>query len=262
MENNIEKIYQCEKCKKIFRQKNDLFRHKKRKIPCEIRRIIIIEDDETFYPCDYCNKKYETKSGIRKHLLSCVEKKIIDAIAENNKINIINELKNKVINDLKPINIDKKEVIDDLKPIKLDNNKAINDLKPINIDKNINIVKYFKKKIPPNLKIKVWNKYIGDEIGKSKCTCCKLIDIYQASFSCGHIISEFNGGENKIDNLMPICNSCNSSMGIKDMNEYKKEFFDNNIEKKNVNKINEQKTKNIIINGNVIINRNNVSNNH
>jgi 5-methylcytosine-specific restriction endonuclease McrA len=88
-----------------------------------------------------------------------------------------------------------------------------------------------------------------------------LIDIYQASFSCGHIISEFNGGLNKIENLMPICNSCNSSMGIKDMNEYKKEFFDNNFEKKNVNKINEQKTKNIIINGNFIINRN-ISNNH
>jgi hypothetical protein len=45
------------------------------------------------------------------------------------------------------------------------------------------------------------------------------------------------------------------------MNEYKKEFFDNNFEKKNVNKINEQKTKNIIINGNFIINRN-ISNNH
>ena len=26
----------------------------------------------------------------------------------------------------------------------------------------------------------------------------------------------------EVENLMPICNSCNSSMGIKDMNEYKK----------------------------------------
>ena len=233
----IKKNYECEKCKKIFRQKNDLFRHKKRKIPCEIKRVVIIEEDEkTLYQCEYCKKKYTAMSGVNKHLMSCVEKKIIDAIAENNKINIINEYELK--------------------------NKVINNLKPINIDKNIDTLKYVKKKIPPNLKIKVWNKYIGDEIGKSKCTCCNLIDIYQASFSCGHIISEFNGGENKVENLMPICNSCNSSMGIKDMNKYKKEFFDNNIEKKNVNKINEQKTKNIIINGNVIINRNNVSNNH
>ncbi len=81
-----------------------------------------------------------------------------------------------------------------------------------------------KKTIPPSLKIKIWNKYIGDEIGKSKCLCCKLQDIYQASFSCGHIISEFNGGELKLDNLKPICTSCNSSMGTKNMDDYIKEF--------------------------------------
>lgn len=72
-------------------------------------------------------------------------------------------------------------------------------------------------------KIRVWNKHIGDEIGKTKCLCCKLQDIYQASFSCGHIISEYNGGELKLDNVKPICASCNSSMGTKNMDEYIKE---------------------------------------
>lgn len=81
-----------------------------------------------------------------------------------------------------------------------------------------------KKTIPPQLKIKVWNKHIGDEIGKTKCLCCKLQDIYQASFSCGHIVSEINGGELKLNNLKPICSSCNSSMGSKNMNEYIKEY--------------------------------------
>ena len=70
----------------------------------------------------------------------------------------------------------------------------------------------------------MWNKYIGDEIGKTKCLCCKQIDILQASFSCGHIVSEFNGGELKMDNLKPICVSCNSSMGTKNMNDYMKEY--------------------------------------
>lgn len=74
------------------------------------------------------------------------------------------------------------------------------------------------------MKIKIWNKYIGDEVGKTKCLCCKIQDIYQASFSCGHIISEFNGGELKLDNLKPICTSCNSSMGTKNMNNYIEEF--------------------------------------
>lgn len=81
-----------------------------------------------------------------------------------------------------------------------------------------------KKTIPPSLKLKVWNKYVGEEIGKTKCLCCKLQDIYQASFSCGHIIAENNGGLLNVDNLKPICTSCNSSMGTKNMNDYIKEF--------------------------------------
>jgi len=77
-----------------------------------------------------------------------------------------------------------------------------------------------KKPIPPILKRNVWNKYIGEDIGKAKCTCCKLVDITQLSFHCGHIIAEAKGGELKMDNLKPICQSCNSSMGTMNMNEY------------------------------------------
>jgi hypothetical protein len=105
---------------------------------------------------------------------------------------------------------------------KLTNKKIIKEKKEKVIKENK--VKKKKKSIPPSLKIKVWNKHIGDEIGKTKCLCCKLQDIYQASFSCGHIIAESNGGELKLNNLKPICSSCNSSMGTKNMNEYIEEF--------------------------------------
>jgi hypothetical protein len=81
-----------------------------------------------------------------------------------------------------------------------------------------------KKTIPLTLKRIVWNKYIGEYIGKTMCLCCKLTDISQMSFACGHIISEFNGGEIKLENLKPICMSCNSSMGIKNMNEFIKDY--------------------------------------
>lgn len=77
-----------------------------------------------------------------------------------------------------------------------------------------------KKTIPKPLKKLVWNKYIGEEIGKAKCLCCKLTDITQLSFHCGHIISEKNGGDLSVNNLKPICQSCNSSMGIQNMNEF------------------------------------------
>ena len=77
-----------------------------------------------------------------------------------------------------------------------------------------------KKLIPLTLKRKVWEKQIGEDIGKSKCLCCRLTDITQMSFHCGHIISEANGGEIKLDNLRPICHSCNSSMGTVNMDEF------------------------------------------
>ncbi len=80
--------------------------------------------------------------------------------------------------------------------------------------------KYKKKYISSTLKRLVWNTWIGEEIGKAKCTCCKTTDIVQLSFHAGHIISEFNGGETIASNLKPICQNCNSSMGTKNMNDF------------------------------------------
>lgn len=77
-----------------------------------------------------------------------------------------------------------------------------------------------KKPIPPILKRNVWNKWFGEDVGKAKCLCCKLVDITQLSFHCGHVIAEAKGGELKMDNLRPICQSCNSSMGTMNMDEY------------------------------------------
>ena len=77
-----------------------------------------------------------------------------------------------------------------------------------------------KKPIPLALKRNVWNKHIGETVGKTLYLYCKLTDITQMNFSCGHIISEFNGGDMKLDNLKPICVSCNSSIGTKNMDEF------------------------------------------
>jgi hypothetical protein len=91
-------------------------------------------------------------------------------------------------------------------------------------DNEIKNVKPKKKKKPISSTIKklVWNTNIGEEKGKSKCLCCKSTEITQMSFHCGHIIAESNGGETIVSNLKPICQNCNSSMGIKDMNEFMK----------------------------------------
>ena len=80
--------------------------------------------------------------------------------------------------------------------------------------------KPLRKTIPLTLKRIVWNKYIGEEIGKTQCLCCNLTDISQMNFSCGHIVSVYNGGDINPENLKPICASCNSSMGTQNMDEF------------------------------------------
>jgi 5-methylcytosine-specific restriction endonuclease McrA len=82
-------------------------------------------------------------------------------------------------------------------------------------------IKYKKKYISSTLKRLVWNKWIGEEIGKAKCCCCNTTDIVQISFHAGHIIAEVNGGKTSISNLMPICQNCNSSMGRKNLYDFK-----------------------------------------
>ena len=90
-------------------------------------------------------------------------------------------------------------------------------------EKESTIKKKVKKKpIPATIKRLVWNTHIGEEIGKSKCICCKITDITQLSFHCGHIIAESNGGQMIVSNLKPICQNCNTSMGTKNMNEFMK----------------------------------------
>jgi 5-methylcytosine-specific restriction endonuclease McrA len=77
-----------------------------------------------------------------------------------------------------------------------------------------------KLQIPSQVKKQTWNKYIGQHIALHKCMCCKIEEIKQGSFHCGHVISEKNGGKIELNNLRPICQGCNLSMGTTDMNEY------------------------------------------
>jgi hypothetical protein len=77
-----------------------------------------------------------------------------------------------------------------------------------------------KKTIPKKVKQLVWNLHMGEENGKGKCCCCGSTEISQMDFQCGHIVSEYNGGDIVIDNLLPICSLCNTSMGKTNMDEF------------------------------------------
>ena len=82
-----------------------------------------------------------------------------------------------------------------------------------------------KKKIPAVIRRLVWDKYIGEEIGKSVCYSCKKMEISQMNFVCGHVISEYEGGRTTVDNLRPICNTCNLSMGTMNMDKFMLNYF-------------------------------------
>ena len=66
-------------------------------------------------------------------------------------------------------------------------------------------VKKKKQSIPKNVRIIVWNHYIGEDIIKHRCLCCKKVVISNTNFEVGHVISEKFGGSHEINNLRPIC---------------------------------------------------------
>lgn len=84
--------------------------------------------------------------------------------------------------------------------------------------------KNLKKSIPPKLRIQVWRKEFNDE-DIAYCPfyrCENIIRIGVNGFHCGHVISEFNGGQTNIDNLRPICSDCNCKMATMNWSEYEK----------------------------------------
>jgi hypothetical protein len=77
-----------------------------------------------------------------------------------------------------------------------------------------------KKGVPKTIRNQVWRKYCGDSLD-SKCFCCDQSLSYEC-WEAGHVTSEANGGHTTVENLRPICLSCNRSMGKIHMFEFMK----------------------------------------
>ncbi len=206
------------------------------------------------YTCLYCKKEFNKKSTYDYHKKSCENKfnKIINMYKSYNKDNLIKEY-NDVIKVIK-VNKEKEYVCitckkcytsynglklhlknngcekyklslcDKIKKrLELNNNQTIipkiNNTETKNVI-NTNTEKYKKAKIPHTLRRIAWDYWIGEDNAKSNCLCCGLTIISQMNFSCGHIVSEINGGKLIPENLKPICHSCNSSIGTKNMDEF------------------------------------------
>jgi len=82
--------------------------------------------------------------------------------------------------------------------------------------------------IPPMKKQEVWEYWKGN-VNKAKCHCCRIATLFSNAYHCGHIKAESNGGDLSIENLRPICQSCNSSMNNKNMIDYMNINYKKNI---------------------------------
>lgn len=79
--------------------------------------------------------------------------------------------------------------------------------------------------IPPQLRRLVWEAYMPDSRSAyGPCFVCGN-EIHITQFECGHVLSHANGGPISVENLRPICGSCNKSMGARNLMDYKAEFF-------------------------------------
>ena len=81
-----------------------------------------------------------------------------------------------------------------------------------------------RKTLPSSVRDSIWNHYIGEDINKHRCLCCKKVLITNRKFEVGHVISVKEGGTDEINNLRPICSPCNHSMGTKNMIEFVKTY--------------------------------------
>jgi 5-methylcytosine-specific restriction endonuclease McrA len=80
-----------------------------------------------------------------------------------------------------------------------------------------------RETIPKTVRNAVWINYFVDRrIGK--CLCCLREQISIGNFNCGHIVSHNQGGKTTLDNLIPICTLCNTSMGTYNLNDFIKKY--------------------------------------
>lgn len=204
-------IYHYKSCEKNF---NDIInKYKKYSVTNMFKEYanaiinIFDEKNKDKFKCDSCSKIYETYTGLKKHVLknNCneVRESICDRIKRKYKINEIKQEEQIEMKQEKKLEINQKKLL---------NNQLKQ--KP----------KYKKASIPHALKRSVWNYWIGERIGLNECLCCEITLISQMTFHCGHIISEANGGNLEVNNLKPICQSCNSSMGTQNMNNFKQKY--------------------------------------
>lgn len=226
--------------KKLFREINrDSYKNN--------QYVSLNEFRETLYIscCEYLRSKYslyfsEKKSNVNKRysvsefMNKLLEHKYLDIFEDLNTLIKEIETKNKTFNktvDYQEYYLENPELFykDEINCVKdgyifaLTKNNFIDYLVNQEIIPN-HVFKYQKKTISPKMRIEIWMKEFGTQ-NEAICPfyrCENKIHNGYKGFHSGHIISEFNGGETVLENLRPICGSCNSKMSSTNWIDYEK----------------------------------------
>lgn len=232
----------CGICNKSFKQKAHYEYHINRKIKCEYSKkseIITDIDPENEnigknsktpkgHKCIKCGKVFSSNSNLHRHTKKQV-------CYNKHQSSIVEKLKND-FDDFKILITKKDKKIEMQNAIILSCQKENKKLKekikhlesrsenPVVYRKVTKTPKHKKKKIPKGIRNIVWDTHMGADYKRGLCCCCKIEQITFVNFHCGHIISECNGGEVHVNNLIPICQSCNCSMGSMNLEDYKEGY--------------------------------------
>jgi len=77
-----------------------------------------------------------------------------------------------------------------------------------------------RKRVPAIVRLEVWKKLNNNICDIGQCFVCEHDLLFQ-DMECGHIHAHALGGSDSVDNMMPVCKTCNRDMGIMHMLEYK-----------------------------------------
>jgi hypothetical protein len=77
--------------------------------------------------------------------------------------------------------------------------------------------------LPAAVRNATWKRAFPGSTQGACGVCGCGIDVF--SFHAGHIVAAARGGRATVDNLMPLCACCNTSMGTMNVHEFKARFF-------------------------------------
>ena len=74
-------------------------------------------------------------------------------------------------------------------------------------------------RIPACVRLHVWRKTNSDQMTGECYVCSNQMTFHE--MECGHILAHIMGGAATVENLMPVCRTCNRDMGIMNLEIYK-----------------------------------------